>query len=69
MGPVQYKEWQKTELLNNTFQRHVMVSELTRYVVRADAAVHKLTCLGPIHMTSLIPEGLTRSQLLEHQTQ
>ena len=27
----------QTERLNDTFQRHVMVSELTGYVVRADA--------------------------------
>ena len=46
-----------------------MVSELTRYVVRTDAVLHKPTCLGPINMTSLIPEGSTRSQLLQHQTQ
>jgi hypothetical protein len=59
----------QTQRLNNTFQSHVMLSELTRYVDRADAVVNKLKCLGPIHMTLLIPEGLTRSQLLDHQTQ
>jgi len=50
-----------------------MVSELTGYVVRANAVVlyiHTLTCLGPIqNITPLLPESLTRSQLLEHHTQ